>query len=225
MKIESELLDLGILNENLKSTQNINVSMALRREEVGLIGEDKFNSLLFQEASQALNKKILDEMSQSSEEFLDVMNMSEADSINHLHHYLMNNGYDWIIFNGQIGMFAQESLLFTNSPIGETQQKVPLRNSSFYHLGKLGNIDCYVNAYKRWDDKEIICGKKDSFNYNYSIGEIKENNQATFAPRLLLDLNYDFIIDKNNFINLHYVNEYNPKYVQVNRDRKLDELL
>jgi hypothetical protein len=44
-------------------------------------------------------------------------------------------------------------------------------------------------------------------------------------PKMISQLNYEIVVNKNNFINLHYVNEYNPKYVQINRDKKIDEIL
>lgn len=224
MKIKSEIFNLGVFSKNLNLTQNIKVSMALRKDEVN--GEkNHLNSLLSQEASQLLQKKILDEMSQSKEEFLDVMNLSESDSISLLHNYLCRNEFEFIIMSSQIGMFAQDSVLFTTSSIGNQNKLNIINSNTFYHLGKLGNIDCYIHAYKKCDDKEVICGKKNCFNYNYRFDDIKEVNQTSMAPRMLIELYYDFILDTKKLVNLHFVNEYNPKYRQFNRDKKIDELL
>ena len=120
-------------------------------------------------------------------------------------------------------MFAQESVLFHNESINKVSN-----SNTFYKLGEIGGISVYIDAFKQWNDKTIICGKEDSFNYNYDIDEPVASNITTTSlsgPKFISQLNYQIVLDKNNFINLHYVNEFNAKYVQINRDRKLDELL
>ena len=223
MQINSELLQLGVLDKRLPLRQTLSVSCANHIDGLSLLSDydKKFNESLLGEITQGFHSKILKEMSLFNEEFLDVMNLSESDSINILHNYLYENEFNFIIVSSQIGMFAQDSVLFTTSSILRS-----MNSNTFYHLGKLGNIDCYIDAFKKWSDKEIICGKRgNSFIYNYELGNRKEVNTASFAPRVVVDLDYDFIFNEDSFLNLHFVNEYNPKYVQVNRDRKLDELL
>jgi len=235
MQINSELLQLGVLDKRLPVSQKIQVSMPITRDEMVSLQnafnlkldiDAKFDSLLIQEMSQSFHKEIFKQMN-STEEFLDVMNLSESDGVNILYHYLRENNFDFIICSSQIGMFAQESVLFHNEVIRDNSLKV-INSNTFYKLGEIGGISVYIDAFKRWDDKTIICGKEDSFNYNYEIDEPVVSNINTTSlsgPKFISQLNYQIILDKNNFINLHYVNEYNPKYVQVNRDRKLDELL
>lgn len=231
MQINSELLKLGILDKGLPVLQKIQVSISITRDEMTSLQnvfnlkldiDSKFNSLLLQELSQSFHKEIFKCMN-STEEFLDVMNLSESEGVNLLYHYLKENNFDFIICSSQIGMFAQESVLFHNESINKVSN-----SNTFYKLGEIGGISVYIDAYKKWDDKIIICGKKDSFNYNYEVDEPVVSNINTTSlsgPKSISQLNYQIILVKNNFINLHYVNEYNAKYVQINRDRKLDELL
>lgn len=232
MQINSELLNLGQLDKRLPVSQKMQVSMDITIDEMSSLQKAfnlkldidvKFNSLLLQELSESFHKEIIKQMN-STEEFLDVMNLSDSDAVNVLYHYLRENNFDFIICSSQIGVFAQESVLFHNEVIRDNSLK--MRNSNtFYKLGEIGGISVYIDAFKRWDDKIVICGKKDSFNYNCEIDEPIVSNSHSRAPKFVSQLNYQIVLDKNNFINLHYVNEYNPKYVQVNRDRKLDELL
>jgi len=231
MQINSELLKLGVLDKRLPVSQKIQVSMSITRDEMVSLQnafnlkldiDAKYNSLLLQELSQSFHKEIFKEMN-STEEFLDVMNLSESDGVNVLYHYLTENNFDFIICSSQIGMFAQESVLFHNESINKVSN-----SNTFYKLGEIEGISVYIDAFKRWDDKTIICGKEDSFNYNYDIDEPVASNITTTSlsgPKFISQLNYQIVLDKNNFINLHYVNEFNAKYVQINRDRKLDELL
>ena len=232
MQINSELLNLGQLDKRLPVSQKMQVSMAITIDEMSSLQKAfnlkldidvKFNSLLLQELSQSFHKEIFKQMD-STEEFLDVMNLSDSDAANVLYHYLRENNFDFIICSSQIGMFAQESVLFHNEVIRDNSLKVSNSNT-FYKAGEIEGISVYIDAFKRWDDKIVICGKKDSFNYNYEIDEPMVSNNHSIVPKFISQLNYQIVLDKNNFINLHYVNEYNPKYVQVNRDRKLDELL
>ena len=232
MQINSELLKLGVLDKRLPVPQKIQVSISITRDEMVSLQnafnleldiDAKYNSLLIQELSQSFHKEIFKEMKSTSEEFLDVMNLSESDGMGVLYHYLKENNFDFIICSSQIGMFAQESVLFHNESINKVSN-----SNTFYKLGEIGGISVYIDAFKRWDDKTIICGKKDSFNYNYEIDEPVASNITTTSlsgPKFISQLNYQIVLDKNNFINLHYVNEFNAKYVQINRDRKLDELL
>jgi hypothetical protein len=231
MQINSELLKLGVLDKRLPVSQKIQVSMSITRDEMVSLQnafnlkldiDAKYNSLLIQELSQSFHKEIFKCMN-STEEFLDVMNLSESEGVNLLYHYLKENNFDFIICSSQIGMFAQESVLFHNESINKVSN-----SNTFYKLGEIGGISVYIDAFKRWDDKTIICGKEDSFNYNYEIDEPVASNINTTSlsgPKFISQLNYQIVLNKNNFINLHYVNEYNAKYVQINRDRKLDELL
>lgn len=236
MQINSELLKLGVLDKRLPVSQKMQVFMSITRDEMVSLQnafnlkldiDAKYNSLLLQELSQSFHKEIFKQMD-STEEFLDVMNLSESEGVNILYHYLKENNFDFIICSSQIGMFAQESVLFHNEVIHDNSLKLINSKCTFYKLGEIGGISVYIDAFKRWDNKTIICGKEDSFNYNYEIDEPVASNINTTSlsgPKFISQLNYQIILDKNNFINLHYVNEYNAKYVQINRDRKLDELL
>ena len=229
MQINSELLKLGVLDKRLPVSQKMQVSMSITRDEMTSLQnafnlkldiDAKYNSLLIQELSQSFHKEIFKEMKSTSEEFLDVMNLSESEGMSVLYHYLKENNFDFIICSSKIGMFAQESVLFHNESINKVSN-----SNTFYKLGEIGGVSVYIDAYKKWDDKIIICGKKDSFNYNYEVDGSTISNNHSMAPKFITQLNYQIVLDKNNFINLHYVNEYNAKYVQINRDRKLDELL
>lgn len=232
MKINSELLDLGLLNINLPLLKKMQVSISTTMEEMRSLEKAfdlkldvdvRFNSLLTQESSQCLHKQILKEMA-CSEDFLDVVSLSQSDAIQKLYNYLKVNNFDFIICSSQLGMFAEESLLFQHQIVADNSLKMTMSNT-FYKLGELGGIPVYIDAYKKWSDNEIICGRKGSFIYNYKVDEPKLSCNQTLAPKMISQLNYEISVNKNNFINLHYVNEYNAKYVQINRDRKIDEIL
>lgn len=220
MEIKSELLNLGQLDKRLPMKEKLSVSYDKNYSvsDLGIDIDRRVNEMLAIEISKGIQDKILKEMSSFNEQFLDVMNLSESDSVNILYNYLHTNKFEFIIVSSQIGMFIQDSILFTSN--GKPHQLI---NGTLYHFGRLGNIDCHIDSYKKWNDKEIICGKKHSFIYNYELSNIKEINDP--FTKVQIDLSYDAVFNKTSFLNLHFVNEYNPKYVQVNRDRKIDEII
>ena len=106
MQINSELLKLGVLDKRLPVSQKMQVSMAITIDEMSSLQKAfnlkldidvKFNSLLLQELSQSFHKEIFKQMD-STEEFLDVMNLSDSDAANVLYHYLRENNFDFIIW-------------------------------------------------------------------------------------------------------------------------------
>jgi hypothetical protein len=127
----------------------------------------KISSLLLQELSQSFHKEIFKEMIACSEEFLDVMNLSESDGMIILHNYLRENNFDFIICSSQLGMFAGG---FQYQVVNDTTHALT-RLVLFINWVRLGGIPVYIDAYKKWGDKEIICGRSGSFNYNYKVDE------------------------------------------------------
>lgn len=225
MEIKSEFLKIGLLDKRIKLDQTLSASCAITQSEKkdisnGLDINKLYNDALVSEITKEFHNRILKEISSTNEEFLNVMNISESESINILHNYLHENGFDFIIVGSEIAMFAQDSVIFNFDPISNRNV-----NNTIYKIGKLGNIDCYIDAYKKYNDKEITCGKKESFIYNYKIDTMSKVTDVTFDPRMLVDLRYNFILKEESFLNLHFVNEYNPRYIQVLRDKKIDEIL
>ena len=221
METNSELLKLGIFDENMPLTKVMQVAVNCGDEtfsKMGISAESQYNSVLLQELLMSLNKEIIKEMD-STEEFLDVMGLSPFDSTEKLWGFLVDNRFDFIICPSGIGTIIQNSLLF------KYDNYQPGNMLTFYKLGKIGDISVYVDTIKKFDDKTIICGKSNSFKFNYKIDDPVVLVSDTFSKKFVSKLKYELILDKNRFINLHFVNEFNPKYVQINRDKKIDELL
>jgi len=221
METNSELLKLGIFDENMPLTKVMQVAVNCGDEtfsKMGISAESQYNSVLLKELLMSLNKEIIKEMN-STEEFLDVMGLSDFDSSDKLWRFLVENRFDFIICPSGIGTIIQNSLLF------KYDNYQPGNMLTFYKLGKIGDISVYVDTIKKFDDKTIICGKSNSFKFNYKIDDPVVLVSDTFSKKFVSKLKYELILDKNRFINLHFVNEFNPKYVQINRDKKIDELL
>lgn len=222
MEINSELLKLGIFDERMPLTKVIRVGVNCGDNtfsKLGIKAEPEYNSVLLQELLLSLTKEIIKEMD-STEEFLDVMGLSSFDSTEKLWRFLVENRFDFIMCPSGIGNIIQQSILFKYDDYKSGNML------TFYKLGKIGDTSVYVDTIKKFDDKIIICGKSNSFKFNYRIdAPVPIVQEQSLKTRITSTLNYGIILDKNRFINLHFVNEYNPKYVQINRDKKIDELL
>ena len=208
METNSELLKLGIFDENMPLTKVMQVAVNCGDEtfsKMGISAESQYNSVLLKELLMSLNKEIIKEMN-STEEFLDVMGLSDFDSSDKLWRFLVENRFDFIICPSGIGTIIQNSLLF------KYDNYQPGNMLTFYKLGKIGDISVYVDTIKKFDDKTIICGKSNSFKFNYKIdGPVVVVFENTLHKKFVSKLKYEIILDKNRFINLHFVNEFNAK--------------
>ena len=215
MEIKTELLKLGTINNSIPLTRKLSASLVKPTEASELYINLDIDEILIRELKHGLHNEVIKEISSFSEDFLNVMNLTESDSINILFNYLRENNFDLIIVSSKICALAKDSCLF----IFFGPSKL---NNSFYQFGQLGNIDCYIDNFKKWDDNEIICMKKmNSFIYNYEFKKIDNNSSNTVFG----GLDYNFVFNEESFLNLHFVDEYNPKYVQFIRDKKIDSII
>jgi hypothetical protein len=211
MKIDSQILELGKFDKNIPINSHSCVQIASVLIEPY---DNMIENLLQAELVQWFEKKISSEMSQV-EDNLDVIDFTESESVIQLYHYLQDGYFDFIICSTKIGTILQDSILFSFSGLNTVV------NSYFNKIGHLASTQCYVSNFKKWDDLQIICGKKDCFWYNYKVDEIKN----TSTGHSVLDFWYGLHFKKDSFINLNFVNEYHPNFKQINRDRAIKNIL
>lgn len=227
MKIEIDILKLGILNKYLPLKKCLTASyyIPLIRSLNFPIDENTIiNSVLLDEITFSFNNLIRHEMSSCNEDYLYLLNLSTLESTDKLYQYLLNNNYDFIISSHEINRFVHgfaEPFSLHPEPVPKGvvlpfDEKV----SNPYHRGKIGHIDCYIDSQKEWNNKEIICGRKgNSFSYNYKF-DVSET-----SDEIRLTLRYNISLNKESFMKLHFLNEYDPKYKNFFRDKKLEDLL
>ena len=221
--IESSLMDMGLFNKNItiqkkfiaQNYKNIsyNLSPYLNFDYDELVIEK-----LSKELKQSFDRFLLKEMSSKRQDYINILNKSDTDIVNFIIEYLEINDYNFIVCPALIG-----NMIISNYKSNYKS------TDSFKHdvvciIGHIGNITCFIDSLRKYDNKEIICGKSNSFNYNYNINLINVENQE-FADKLVMNMNFGVDIS-DNFTNLVLIDKSNiNKYKNIYRDIKIDELL
>ena len=97
MEIKTELLKLGTINNSIPLTRKLSASLVKPTEASELYINLDIDEILIRELKHGLHNEVIKEISSFSEDFLNVMNLTESDSINILFNYLRENNFDLII--------------------------------------------------------------------------------------------------------------------------------
>lgn len=232
VNIKSSILDYGILNQNLINQSELRFTMRqpLELPQLKINYNDLMSNHVSAEFSQSLEKELKKMMSQC-EDYLDLVDLTnlqqdtkEKQTINRLINFLVNSKYDFILINGTWASHLQYNYLFSLAK--ENSQGI---SAQCYFIGKIGNVDVYVDPYMRYNEDWIICGMKDSFQYNMKFDSIKEYDyEADIVGHMNFSLKYNITITNQNFIKLHLMyakTEVYSKFIIDRRDKKLDTLL
>ena len=222
-KAESSLLTIGFLDKDLNPNKRIICSSSMGPDLSSMVRFD-YQKMVINSLSNDLrsnfDREILREMSSKNEDYLNVIGKSDIDSVDILFKYLKYHDYDFIITSPPIShMISSNKYLGYNSV-----DNFKFKNDMISIVGEVYNITCFVDSYKRYDDIEIICGRKKDFSYNYNIRSVFYAGESTFSPRVTLDMETNICLG-NSFTKLIFANKYDEKYKILNRDIKIDELL
>lgn len=91
--------------------------------------------------------------------------------------------------NGNIGSFLQDDYMMSSI----TLKQITLLNIDNYYIGKLSNIDVYINTHLRWDDSRIIFNKDLKFKRYNKLSKILDREYIDFIDELI-------IIDTHNIL-------------------------
>jgi len=127
----------------------------------------------------------------------------------------------YAIGNGRISSeYIMDSLGFYNSPLNSRTS-----NGSVYKIGRLSEIDFWIDPFMRWNDNFILLFddvRVDISNFNFNI-----NHTTSIIPRLIvsLDLKFDVINPEALFIFEDDYMDHWSEYKQEDRDKKIDYIL
>ena len=232
VKIDSHLLNYGTHNTYLKLTKQLKFSMKppLDLKDMKLDYRSLTSKMVSAEFTQALEKELINLMSKN-EDYLDLLDLTnlpddkrEKESIDRIINYLKYNNYDFVIVNGRWASFIQDTYSF-NFNTSTNNSSV---SSRIYHVGSILNVDVHVDPYMKYDTDWVICGRKNSFQYNLKFDSIVESPYSfSIVTNLNFCLGYDIDMS-NNFIRLHFLyknNEAYSKFISDIRDKKIDEII
>ena len=118
--------------------------------------------------------------------------------INNASNFIANDGRvgpaQYIVTNGNIASVIQDIAGYTVNPVNGAKLNT---NGQLYPVGKIGNMDIYVDPYMLWNDNRIFLGRKNSpeqagllFLPYLMAQQISLISEATFAPRMLIRSRY-----------------------------------
>lgn len=118
--------------------------------------------------------------------------------INNASNFIANDGRvgpaQYIVTNGNIASVIQDIAGYTINPVNGGKLNT---NGQLYPVGKIGNMDIYVDPYMLWSDNRIFLGRKNSaeqpgllFLPYLMAQQISLISEATFTPRMLIRSRY-----------------------------------
>ena len=231
-KFHSYLLDYGILNKDLPFKMNIS-----RNVSQSFMGDDNLTfRLASSEIQQSFERNISQTFHLENEDYIDVLDLKEKDASMKLTDYLISNDFDFVIYSGALSTDISNGYWDTRFNFTPSSGTGANPRSQLYNVGSIQTygkkIDFYVDPYKKYTDKSILCGKKDGFQYNVEIDTILPKPDLTsFNSRLQILLKFNIDILKQ-FTTLYFINEKDYAYdkfkshlIKENRDIKIDEIL
>jgi len=243
-KFDSYLLDYGILNKNLvfKSNLAISISLPFLTGSYNFPNQDLTLDLATKEIQQSFERTVSQSFYDQNEDYIDVINLTEKYASLKLLDYLKINDFDFVIFSGALN--ADITNTIWDNGFGYKPSSGEYRGAQLYKTGTVRtygrSIDLYVDPFKKYNDKSILCGKKDGFQYNVEIDTILPKpvppDHLHFDPfsftgkiQILLRYNIDML---KQFTTLYWINEKDYAYdkfkshlIKENRDLKIDEIL
>ena len=240
-KFDSYLLDYGILNKNLVFKSNLARSISQPfTGSAGSTGQYNFPDqdltldLATKEIQQSFERTVSQSFYDQNEDYIDVINLTEKYTSLKLLDYLIINDFDFVIFSGDLN--ADITNTIWDSGLGYKPSSEEARGAQLHKTGTVRtygrSIDLYVDPYKKYNDKSILCGKKDGFQYNVEIDTIlPKPDPFSFTGRIQILLRYNIDMLKQ-FTTLYWINEkdyaydkFKPHLIKENRDLKIDEIL
>ena len=227
---ELKFVDFCKINTNLTNFQRHSISAAVPVNAFveGLDQESYLYSIMSDEIKQTIYKIILRDLSSSTNiDFLDVRSMGGTDThassvylFNKILEYPFNTN---LVTNAKIATVLQDCAMFSV----QASNKI-YKGAEVYPVGKISNLDIYVDPYMRWDDDWMCIFNEIEINVEISEPEIVA--ESTFAPRLKIDFNLAYrILGQSNILyvvedGFKNMNAYNA-FISKQRDEKIDSII
>ena len=217
------------LNKNLNNFIKIQFSMAYHEPDE-LLNRDKLVHLVSNEFNMAISNEIMKDF--NSVNVFDYIDKSGVGDIQVLplnelikiieEFYHKTDSYKYLITNGNLGTFLQDSSRFTLVPITNS---ISNWSSLTYNVGKFGDLDVWVDPVLEWKDTTGYLF--DGIDINIGDFTATISNQATFTPRLVFDLEIDFRIinPKIFFVVTDKTSKSYSRYKSLLRDIKINDVL
>jgi len=193
------------------------------------IAEEKHLSYISDEICNTINKRIMTRLFESRKYDYynlssDMMASSHKD-LRKIYDIISNSKAEYknVITTGMIASSLQDLSEFVVSP---NPNNYPItRPGSIYKVGKLLEMDIWVDPYMKFNDGRMVLFK--DVEVNISDIDVSIKNGPSFAPRLLIEFKFDINIDDPKLIFI-IENEYSETFnhfKSLQRSIKINDVL
>ena len=226
-----KLYDFMTINKSLNNFESYQVSMN-NNSSIGTafnIDVDQIIiSTLISELNQNFIKRILKKTFDTSKfDYLDLRPdgslMTGRANLEKLVNMIISSGYKNVVTTGLIASELQDSQFF--SPNG-FQHASMSATSTFYNLGKLSDMNIWVDPYMKFNDGRLCLFN--TVDVNIDSVELREViPSASLTPRFIIEYKSDFMISDSKliFVIENENSEAYNQYKSLQRDIKIDNIL
>ena len=223
--VHIKLNDYHRINKSLTNftINKFSVSMSNLGEPFGVDMDKYYISLVCSEIEQSIERSLVKELEKISVcDYIDIIGIKEYDASKILGDVIKDSGYSNCITNSKTGALLQDNFVFvTDSLIS----KVINNRGGIYKIGKILDVNIYVDPFMKWNDDVIILF--DNFETNSELVSTNIVSDCTISPRLVVDYNYTFnILDSKLYYIIDNTNSKHYGFIKTrNRDIKIDQVL
>lgn len=232
LDIKNHLPDFFIFNKCLPMLHHNSVSTSFNqdiKQTLGLDLEKEVMNSVSLEMFRGFMKDLFYNMDKSKFDYIDLRNITEYEAAQRLSTLLLSKNYKNIIASGRIGTLLQDYTGFTNlRPY--LQDKNLLYNSTFYKIGKIDDINIYIDAYQSYTDDHIYLTNEIEANFEVKGSHVV--NESTFTPRVIISFESGFNIHDSEKIYTidetskpERIKEFNKFMISVYRNEKIDIII
>jgi hypothetical protein len=218
-----KLNDYHRVNKSLTHfTRNkFSVSMSNLGDTFGMEMDKYYTSLVCSQIEQSIERDLVKELEKISvSDYIDIVGIIEYEGSKIVENVIKNSGYSNCITNSKTGSLLQDCFGFTSTKTININ-----RGGNIYKIGKLYDVDIYVDPFMKWDDDVIILF--DNFETNSELVSANIISDSTISPKLSVDYNYTFnILDSKLYYIIEDTSSKHYGLIKTrNRDIKIDQIL
>jgi hypothetical protein len=218
-----KLNDYHRINKSLTNftTNKFSVSMSNLLEPLGIDMDKYYTSLVCSQIEQTIERGLVKELEKISvADYIDIIGIIEYEGSRIVEFIIKDSGYSNCITNSKTAaLMLQDSFGFTST------KRTTKSSGNIYKIGKLYDVDIYVDPFMKWDDDVIILF--DNFETNSELVSTSIVSDSTISPRLSVDYNYTFnILDSKLYYIIEDTSSKHYGLIKTrNRDIKIDQIL
>lgn len=236
--IDKKLLNISLnqkfiqIDKSLTNFTKYSISSSLPPEmkDLRIDFEEEYSNVLSKEISNSIYKYIYSILSSTKNiDFIDLREYSQNKAINGINssnficHSLSTYNFKNLITSSGNIMNLEDSPVFKYDPI---DTKLSLSNSnSVSKIGSFLGLDTYIYHYLKYQETSFLLF--DDVRINYQLKEVRMIDEATFAPRIVVDYLFDMSVGESIVVYPIYneQDEAYRKYLSISREIKINDIL